>query len=341
MAPEHLRVPLVILATLTTIIMSQAVITGTFSLARQAIQLGMLPPLAIRQTSQASSNQVYLPLVNLVMFLGVACLILFFHSSAAMASAYGLAVTGTMLVSTWLAFAVVHRNWRWPLGAAIALVTPAVLIDLTFFAANVLKIGNGGWLPLLMAAALTTLIGIWAKGRRRLYEQTRGASLPLTELIQTLRAKPPERVPGTAIYLAAAPKLTPRALTNNLKHNKVLHERNVILTLKITDAPYIDPAQRLSREPLDESFERITLHYGFMEQPNLPCDLGLDRKGSGFEPLGTSFFISRPMIVSSREGMPPWQDALFGFLLRNANNRSDFLCIPPNRIVELGVQVEL
>ncbi len=278
MAPEPLRIPLVILATLTTIIMSQAVITGTFSLARQAIQLGMLPRLAVRQTSQASSNQVYLPLVNGVMFIGVACLILFFHSSAAMASAYGLAVTGTMMVSTWLAFAVVRRNWRWPLGAAIALVTPAVLIDLTFFAANALKIGNGGWLPLVMAAALTTLIGIWAKGRRRLEEKTRGASLPLAELIGTLRARPPERVPGTAIYLAAAPKLSPRALTNNLKHNKVLHARNVILTLLVTDQPYVAPAGRLTREPLDDDFERITLHYGFMDQPNLPRDLGLDRK---------------------------------------------------------------
>ncbi len=341
MAPEHLRVPLVILATLTTIIMSQAVITGTFSIARQAIQLGLLPRLAIRQTSEKRYGQVYLPLVNVVMFAGVACLIFYFRSSSAMASAYGLAVTGTMMVTTWLAFAVVRRRWKWRAGAAIALVLPFAVIDLTFFAANALKIAGGGWLPLLIAAALFTLIAVWMKGRRLLSELSRAGTLPLAELARKLREDPPQRVPGTAVYLSAIPELSPRALTNNLKHNKVLHERNVILTLRVTDSPYVDTAERLERQPIDGNFDRVTLSYGFMDQPHLSRDLGLDRSGSGFEPLATSFFLSRPMIVTSAAGMPPWQDILFGFLLRNANDRSDFLCIPYNRIVELGIQLEL
>jgi KUP system potassium uptake protein len=246
-----------------------------------------------------------------------------------------------MLMTTCLAFAVVWRRWQWGLLAAIAWAAPALVIDLTFLAANALKIGTGGWLPLVVAAAVFTLILVWAKGRRRLTTLTREGSVPLAELAQSLRQSPPQRVSGTAIFLAAVPKLSPRALTNNLKHNKVLHERNVILTISVTDSPYVDPGRRIAREPVDENFERITLSYGFMEQADLPRDLGFGRKGAAFEALATSFFLSRPMIVASGAGMPPWQDTLFGFLLRNANDRSDFLCIPPNRIVELGVQVEL
>jgi len=344
MAPGAARVPLVILATFATVIASQAVITGAFSLTQQAIQLGLLPRLKIRQTSQHAAGQIYLPSINMLLFIGVMILVFGFKSSSAMAAAYGIAVTGTMVVTTCLAFVIVRRTWNWSVPLSVAFITPFLLLDLFFFGANALRIVEGGWVPLLIAACVGVTIATWARGRRLLTEIDKAQAIALDELAPILAARPPERVTGIAVFLTADPTAAPSALLHNLKHNKVLHEHNLALTVRTAGTPLVDPGQRLVTTRMDDNFSRAVLTYGFMESPDIPHDLAAAELvcGRKLAPMNTSYFIGRSTLRPSKNsGMPFWQDLLFIFLHRNASDPTDFYRIPPNRVVELGSQTTI
>jgi len=344
MAPGVFRIPLVILATLATIIASQAVITGAYSLTQQAIQLGMLPRLKIRQTSEHAAGQVYLPAITTLLFVGVMILVIGFGSSSAMAAAYGIAVTGTMVVTTCLAFIVVRRTWKWSLPLSLLLIIPFLMIDLFFFGANILRVSEGGWVPLLVALGVGILIVTWIRGRRLLLAIDQSQAIALDELARMLFARPPERVSGTAIFLSAERGTAPNALLHNLKHNKILHERNIVLTIKTVGTPALSSTDRLVVTRIDDNFDRAVLSYGFMESPDVPRDLAaaLADQETPLEPLQTSFFIGRSTLRPSKHsGMPFWQDLLFIFLYRNAADPTDFFRIPPNRVVELGSQMTI
>lgn len=342
MAPDALRVPLVIIATLATIIASQAVITGAFSLTQQAIQLGLLPRMKIRQTSADHRGQIYLPTINWLLLLGVLILINGFRNSSDMAAAYGIAVTGTMVVTTLLAFLIARKLWQWSLLKTVALVAPFLILDLVFFGANILRVIEGGWVPLALAAALGLVISVWVRGKKIIREQEHGDSLPMADLARVIAIRPPARVPGTAVFMTADAELVPGALLHNMKHNKILHERNLITTVKTMSVPHVPDEDRIDRQPIDENFERIVLRYGFMEAPDIPRDLQLDcgARGSIDNPKAASFFIGRNTLRASGSfGLPLWQDQILLFLQRNAADPIDFYHIPPNRVVELGVQV--
>ena len=342
MAPESLRAPLVVLAGLATIIASQAVITGAFSLTQQGIQLGLFPRMLIRQTSADHSGQIYLPVINWLLLLGVLLLVNGFRNSSSMAAAYGIAVTGTMVVTTCLAFVIVHRLWNWSLARSIAFIAPFLLLDLIFFGANILRVVEGGWVPLVIAATIGLFIHIWIKGKAIIAAHEDEASVSLEDLARALANRPPMRVAGTAVFLTSNGAVAPGALLHNLKHNKVLHETNLITTVKTTSTPHVSPDERMTVERIDDHFSRVTLRYGFMETPNVPHDMGLDlkRRASVVNPMATSFFIGRNSVrASADEGMPLWQDQIFLFLQHNASDPTDFFHIPPNRVVELGMQV--
>jgi KUP system potassium uptake protein len=340
MYPEWARLPMVGLATAATVIASQAVITGAYSLSRQAIQLGLLPRLEIRFTSEVHAGQIYMPRINILLLLGVLLLVGLFRSSSALAGAYGIAVTGTMVVTALLAFIVIWKVWKWRAWAAAALVAPFLLIDMTFLAANLLKVVEGGWFPLLLGGMLMVVMLTWRRGSRLLFEKTRRLEVPLAEIVDSLEKKPLQRVPGTAIFLTSDPQSTPTALLHSLKHYKVLHENNVILTVLTENTPRVDPDDRVVFEGLSPTFSRMTVRYGFMETPNLPKALAIARRlGFTFDIMSTSFFLSRRSIVSGRGGMPRWQDKLFILLARNADDASRYFQIPTNRVVEIGTQV--
>jgi len=337
MAPGVLRVPLVLLATLATIIASQAVITGAFSLTQQAIQLGLLPRLRIRQTSADHSGQIYLPAINWLLLIGVLVLVTQFRTSSSMAAAYGIAVTGTMVVTTCLAYIVVRHHWHWGRLPAVALIAPFLLLDLIFFGANILRVIEGGWVPLVVAAIIGLLIVTWRRGKRIVGAFEARQSIPLADLAAALAKRPPERVEGTAVFLTANPANTPGALLHNLKHNKVLHARNLIVSVRTADRPTIAPEERATVERIDDSFTSVVLKYGFMETPDVPHDLTMQL---AITPMKTSYFIGRNTLkASSEEGMPLWQDRIFMFLQRNASDPTDFLRIPPGKVLELGEQV--
>ena len=341
MAPEAFRLPLVILAAFATVIASQAVITGAFSLTQQAVQLGLLPRINVRRTSETQSGQIYVPSLNAWLLVGVLVVMVTFQSSGALAHAYGLAVTGTMIVTTLMAFLVARRMWKWPLPLALAFVGPLLLLDFAFLTANALRFFSGGWLPVLIAGALMLLMFTWQTGTNILTEKTRRDAVPLADLIDMLRARRPHRVPGTAIFLTSDPDTAPVAMMHNLKHNKVLHERNVILTVRTAETPRVSEADRVQIERVNEDFTLVVVNYGFMETPNVPKALGVCRRqGLKFDIMATSFFLGRRSVVASASsGMPLWQDRLFIFLLKNAANPTDFFHIPPGRVVELGAQV--
>ncbi|MBS0535328.1 MAG: potassium transporter Kup [Proteobacteria bacterium] len=341
MYPQWALLPMVILATIATVIASQAVITGAYSLTRQAIQLGLLPRLEIRHTSEEISGQIYMPRVNLLLLVGVLLLVALFRSSSALASAYGIAVTGTMVVTALMAIVVIRKVWRWPLAGALALMLPFLFIDLTFLAANLLKIFEGGWMPLALGAIVMTLMYTWRRGSRLLVLKTRKSEIPLETLVASLEKKPPTRVPGTAVFLTGDPAFTPTALMHSLKHYKVLHENNVILTVETADTPRVDVAERVRMEPVGETFSRVVLRFGFMEQPNIPKALAVARKlGWQFDIMSTSFFLSRRLLKpAAKSGMPRWQDRLFISLSRAANDATDYFQIPTGRVVEVGTQV--
>jgi KUP system potassium uptake protein len=340
MAPEMMRLPLVILAAAATVIASQAVISGAFSLTQQAIQLGLLPRMEIRRTSETQAGQIYMPQVNWILMAGVLVLALAFGSSSRMAAAYGISVTGTMITSTLLAFVVVWRLWKQPPWIAALVVAPFVLIEAIFFASNLLKVFQGGFVPLALAAGLMVIIWTWVRGTRILAENTRRDE-PLSKLFEALSHHPPHRVRGTAIFLTGDPEVAPAALMHNLKHNQVLHEQIIVLTVKTLNTPRARESERVKIEDYLPDVKRVTLTFGFMETPNVVKALTEARKhGLKFDIMKTSFFLSRRTVVpSEKSGMPLWQDHLFIYLARNATNATDFFHIPSGRAVELGNQV--
>ena len=341
--PDWALLPMVLLATVATVIASQAVITGAYSLTRQAIQLGLLPRFEIRHTSEALFGQIYMPRVNTLLLVGVLLLVALFRSSSALASAYGIAVTGTMVVTAIMAIMVIWRVWQWPLAGALALMLPFVFIDFTFLAANLLKIFEGGWVPLALGTIVMTVMYTWRRGSRMLFEKTRRTETPLESLVKSLEKKPPARVSGTAVFLTSDPASAPTALLHSLKHYKVLHEKNVILTIETADTPRVDPAERVRIEPVGKTFSRVVLRFGFMETPNVPKALGIARKlGWQFDIMSTSFFLSRRSLKPAvHSGMPRWQDRLFIGLTRVANDATDYYQIPTGRVVEVGTQVTI
>ncbi|MFN3558420.1 MAG: potassium transporter Kup [Brevundimonas sp.] len=343
MVPQAIYWPMLGLATAATVIASQAVITGAFSVTQQAVQLGLLPRIQILNTSESQAGQIYVPAVNTLLMVGVLVLLVVFQSSHNLTAAYGVAVTGVMLINTLMAWSVITKKWKWPMWAVLGTLVPFGFIDGVFLTSNLLKIPQGAWMPLVLGAALILLMWTWVRGTQILTTKTRKDSLPLVDLIEMLRARPPHRAPGTAIFLTSDPDIAPVALMHNLKHNKVLHEKNVILTVRTTDRPRVDPATRVSIEPISDDFKKLVISYGFMEQPNIPKALGVCRKqGLKFDIMSTSFFLGRrSVIASATEGMPLWQDRLFIFLMRNAANPTDFFHIPPGRVVELGTQVSV
>jgi len=341
--PEWALLPMVALATIATVIASQAVITGAYSLTRQAIQLGLLPRLEIRHTSEALAGQIYMPRVNSLLLVGVLLLVVMFRSSSALASAYGIAVTGTMVVTAMMAFVVIWRGWKWSLPAAAALMTPFLVVDLTFLTANLLKVVEGGWVPLALGMMLMIVMYTWRRGTRLLFEKTRRQEMSLNGLVAMLERKPPETVPGTAVFLTSDPQSAPTALLHSLKHYKVLHEKNVILTVETADTPRVPAADRVRIEGVGKTFSRVWLRFGFMETPNVPKALAIARKlGWQFDIMSTSFFLSRRALrPAAHSGMPRWQDRLFIHLARAANDATDYFQIPTGRVVEVGTQVTI
>ena len=339
--PQWALLPMVLLATAATVIASQAVITGAYSLTQQAIQLGLLPRLEIRHTSESLFGQIYMPRVNTLLLVGVLLLVALFRSSSALASAYGIAVTGTMVVTAMMAVVVIWKVWRWPLVATLALILPFLFIDLMFLSANLLKIVEGGWMPLALGVLVMTLMYTWRRGSRLLFEKTRRQEIPLGGLVAKLEKNPPVRVPGTAVFLTSDPASAPTALLHSLKHYKALHEKNVILTIETADTPRVDAAERVRIEPVGETFSRVVLRFGFMETPNVPKALAIARKlGWQFDIMSTSFFLSRRSLKpAAHSGMPLWQDRLFIGLTRVANDATDYFQIPTGRVVEVGTQV--
>jgi KUP system potassium uptake protein len=343
MYPAWALLPMVLLATVATVIASQAVITGAYSLTQQAIQLGLLPRLEIRHTSATEVGQIYMPRVNALLLAGVLLLVVLFRSSSALASAYGIAVTGTMVVTATMAIVVIYRGWRWPLWAAVALIAPFLLIDMTFLGANLLKVFEGGWMPLALGTLVMVVMYTWRRGTRLLFEKTRKSEVPLEPLVATLERKPPQRVPGTAVFFTSDPTCAPTAMMHSLKHYKVLHEKNVILTIEHAGVPRVDDAERVQIEPIGETFSRVRLRYGFMETPNVPKGLAIARRlGWQFDIMSTSFFLSRRALKpAAQSGMPRWQDRLFIALARSANDATDYFQIPTGRVVEVGTQVTI
>ncbi|MFL6798406.1 MAG: potassium transporter Kup [Xanthobacteraceae bacterium] len=343
MYPDWALLPMVALATAATVIASQAVITGAYSLSQQAIQLGLLPRLEIRHTSEEHYGQIYMPRVTLFLLLGVLLLVTLFRSSSALASAYGIAVTGTMVVTGIMGFILIWKAWQWSIFAAAALMLPFLVIDLTFLAANLLKVLEGGWMPLALGGLVMLMMYTWRRGSRLLFEKTRREEIPLAQLVRMLENKPPARVPGTAVFLTSTPNSAPTALMHSLKHYKVLHERNVILTIDTVDTPRVPAGERVRMEELGETFAKVVLRFGFMEQPNVPKALAIARKhGWHFDIMSTSFFLSRRSLKpAAHSGMPRWQDRLFIMLTRIANDATDYFQIPTGRVVEVGTQVTI
>ncbi len=341
MIPHILYWPVLILAALATVIASQAVITGAFSMTQQAVQLGLLPRMTILRTSETQSGQIYVPQINTMLMIGVIFLVGSFRSSDALTSAYGIAVTGTMLISTVLAYIVMRRNWHWPRPRVLALLVPLGLIELVFLTSNLTKFLSGAWMPLALAGTLIFVMTTWTRGTEIVAQKAHRDSLPLTDLITMLHRRPPHRVAGTAIFLTSDASVAPGALMHNLKHNKMLHEMNIILTVSTANLPRIAEADRIRVESLGPDFSRITVTYGFMESPNVPRALALARRhGLKFDIMSTTFFVGRRTVVPSGSGsLSKLRAWLFTSLVKNAANPTDFFHIPPGRVVELGSQV--
>ena len=343
MAPENLRVPLVILGMAATVIASQAVISGAYSMSSAAMQLGLLPRLSVRRTSETEAGQIYLPTVNLLLMVGVILLVGIFKSSDALGNAYGLSVTGTMTVTTTLAAIVTRRLWKWPLWRTALVVAPLFMVDLAFFSANSLKLLSGGWVPLAIAGFVVLVMAAWLRGSDIVATKARRERIPLDDFLTALARKPRHRVSGTAVYLTPEPDLTPGALLHNLKHNGVLHEHNVIVTVRTADRPRVAQPNRGSWEVLNDAFTRVTLSFGFMERPDVPAALAaLNLPDVSLAPMRVSYFLGRRSIVAGREhGVRRFLDRIFLALARNSADPSEVFAIPPGRVVEMGVQMSL
>jgi KUP system potassium uptake protein len=328
---------------MATIIASQAVITGAYSLTRQAIQLKLLPRMKTMHTSAAQSGQIYMPFVNTLLLIGVLVLVVLFGSSSKLANAYGIAVTGTMVVTALLAIVVVHRHWRWPLPLALLLIVPFLVIDLVFLGANLMKVLDGGYVPLVIAVLAVTVMWTWMRGVNVLTQKDRQSEILLSDLLRLLQKRPPATVPGTAVFLTAHPEFAPVSLMHSLKHFKSLHEHNVILTIRTADIPRVADHERVEMKEIAPGFRQVTMTFGYMEEPNVPHGLGLCRKiGWKFDIMSTSFLVSRRSLkLAAQSAMPKWQSRLFMFLARNAAGATDYFHIPAGRVVEIGTQVNL
>jgi len=333
---------LVILATMATFIASQAVISGAFSITHQAIQLGFVPRLSIRHTSDEYSGQIYIPIVNWALMIAVILLVLTFQNSSNLAAAYGIAVTGAVTLDTLLMAVLFVGVWKWRLFVAVPVVLLFLIVDGAYFAANLTKVPEGGWFPLMVGAIAFTLLTTWAKGRKLMRARMTEMGLPLDIFAKSARSST-VRVPGTAIFMNSGSKGTPSALLHNIKHNKVLHERVVVLTVQIADEPYVEDERRCEIMELGDGFFRVILHYGFMEETNVPRALERrDMCGGPFDMMQTSFFLSRQTLLSAEKpGMMIWRERLFSWMMRNAATPMEFFRLPTNRVVELGSQVEI
>ncbi|MBS0503716.1 MAG: potassium transporter Kup [Proteobacteria bacterium] len=343
MAPDWARLPLVVLATAATVIASQAVISGAFSVTHQAIQLGYLPRLRIEHTSERAAGQIYIPAVNWGLLLMVGMLVLGFRESGRLASAYGIAVTGTMLITTLMLGVLVFLVWRWNRLLAAATIGLFLFVDGAFFASNITKIPDGGWFPLLVAAISFTVLTTWSKGRLLMRRRLEESALPLPIFIASA-ATSTHRVRGTSVFLSSSADAIPAALLHNLKHNQVLHERVIILTVNIEEVPYIDPAKRVELHDATQNFYRAILHYGFMEEVDIPRDLaGIQQCGRPFDMMSTSFFLGRQKLIASKKvpGMALWRERLFAWMLKSSESAMEFFKLPTNRVVELGSQVQI
>jgi KUP system potassium uptake protein len=342
MAPEAVRLPVVILALLATIIASQAVISGAFSLTQQAIQLGFMPRMRIEHTSASASGQIYIPVINWALMTMVLMLVLTFKSSSNLAAAYGIAVTGAMFIDTCLLAVVLFTLWKWNRVFAVALLALFFMVDLGYLASNLTKVPEGGWFPLLVGVIIFTLLTTWARGRKLMVARLREAAMPIKVFI-TSAASSATRVPGTAVFMTSTPDGVPHALLHNLKHNKVLHERIILLTVKIADMPYVEEDTRCRLEDLGEGFHRLVIKYGFMQEPDVPAALArLTGCGPAFKMMDTSFFLARQTLLpSARPGMAIWREKLFAWMLNNSESAMEFFRLPTNRVVELGSQVEI
>lgn len=337
--------PVIVLATCAAVIASQATIAGTYSLTKQAVQLGFLPRLKVVQTSAKEIGQIYLPGVTTVMLLVVVLIVVTFKSTSALASAYGVAVTGDMLVTSTLTFFVIFYGWKLPLPLCIASTSVFIIIDLSLFSSSVIKVFDGGWLPVVIAMSVFSVMTTWRRGRDILFQRLRSSSVPLDVLLPSLFISPPHRVPGTAVFLSATPEATPHALLHNLNHNKVLHERVVFLTVDVTNSPWIDMKDACDVQDMGNNCYRVIIHFGFMNQPDITQALkACEPKGLTFNMMETSFFLSREKIVpvaTIESGMPMWREHLFAAMARNAGTAVDHFNIPTNRVIELGTQVEI
>jgi KUP system potassium uptake protein len=339
--PGWALIPMVLLATVAAVIASQAVITGAFSFTRQAIQLGLIPRLQIRHTSESMAGQIYLPRVNQILLAGVLFVTIAFRESSNLAAAYGLAVTATMVIDSLMAFFVIWRLWNWPIWKAAAMMVPLLLIEQVFLTANLLKIPEGGWLPLTVAAMIGLAVWTWVRGAKTLARATRKDEAELDWLVRKLDAKPPHRVPGTAVFLTADPESAPSSLMHNLKHNRVLHERNIILTIKTEDVPRVPRHERVEIDKVADTFTRVVARYGFMETPSVPKVIEhCRRKELNIDMAGTSFFLSRRSLKTTlKSEMPRWQERLFIWLAGRAEDATEYFRIPSDRVVEVGTQV--
>jgi len=343
MAPEWALIPLVILATLATVIASQALITGAFSVTRQVIQLGYLPRLNIEHTSVRAAGQIYIPFVNWGLFAAIVLAVVMFRSSSNLASAYGIAVTTDMLITTVLTFFVIRFAWKLPLLLCIASTSVFFVIDFAFFASNLLKLPEGGWFPLMIGGAVFTLMMTWKEGRRLMGRTQLAEAIDLRAFLESVFINPPVRVDGTAVFLTAEPGVVPNALLHNLKHNKVLHEQNLFVTVRNHEVPWISMAKRLEMEPLGHHCWQVIVHYGFKNDIDLPSALeGARMRGCQLEPMTTSYFLSRDVVIPTiGSGMAPWREKLFAQMHHNASGAAGFLSLPNNAVVELGSKIEI
>lgn len=343
LVPEPLLYPMVAMSTLATIIASQAVISGAFSLTRQAMQLGYAPRMRTLHTSEREIGQIYVPGINWMLLGAVIALVVGFRSSSALASAYGIAVTLTMMIDTLLAFFVVSRLWRWGRLSSLVFLAVFLLVDMAFFSANLVKILVGGWFPLLIGALIFTLLTTWKRGRMLLARRVRVDTIPLDIFIQSMFHDPPPRVSGTAVFMTTWIDGVPRALLHNLLHNKVLHERVMLLKVEVADVPHVPENERIVLTGLDHGFYQLQIHYGFKDEPDIPFELGRCAEfGLHLDMMETSFFLGRETLVCrDSEGMARWRFKLFTVMFRNAGSAADYFRIPPNRVVEMGTQVEL
>ena len=342
LASEEFRLPLVLLATIATFIASQAVISGAFSITHQAIQLGFVPRLSIRHTSETEAGQIYIPIVNWALMIAVIVLVLTFQNSSNLASAYGIAVTGAVTIDTLLMAVLLMGGWKWKWWLAAPVVLLFLIVDGAYFAANLVKIPDGGWFPLAVGFVAFTVLTTWSRGRKLMRERMAEAALPL-KVFATSAKNSATRVPGTAVFMASSGSGVPSALLHNIKHNKVLHERVVVLTVEIDDSPHVDPENRCELTDLGDGFYRLKLHYGFMEETDVPADLQrADMCGGPFSMMETSFFLSRQTLLSAdKPGMALWREKLFAWMVRNAATPMEFFRLPTNRVVELGSQLKI